>query len=341
MDRRQANDLGPNPQKNRGPGAGGGHALPDLGWTWTAAGASSRSLRAVVPPGARLDARAVAFFWGTSDEDPGAGCFEGVARTRAPLLTGAVAAPIGVALADAVAACAVGRAAVALSGGLDSAAVLACAAALGVRDAFVLAPVGMGGYDERDAALEAAAALGARATVVEAREEDFVAALPECVAACGAPLYNLHPVGKYLLARAAAAAGVTVLISGDGADEAARGEGGERWLPIAAALAEAGGARLACPFTRADVRAALAGDTDKRALRAWLADRFAPAARRPKRPRYAPAMDLSRWIDPGELAALGAELGRPPPLGARAAFDHDKDAVRWATLALLARHVRA
>lgn len=107
-----------------------------------------------------------------------------------------------------------------LSGGLDSTAVAALAARLqpglptfGV--AFERAP-----YDEGDRAAAAAAALGLPFERVPVRQRDLVRDLPEAVRRAEGLAINGQLVGKLRLARAAAAAGVRVVLTGEGADEA-------------------------------------------------------------------------------------------------------------------------
>ena len=101
-----------------------------------------------------------------------------------------------------------------LSGGVDSAAVLALAGR--GRDAFTVSFPG--DRDEVDDAREAARALGARLHVVEAAPETLLEALPEAVMESGGLCINGHGAAKLLLARAARSAGVKALLTGEGAD---------------------------------------------------------------------------------------------------------------------------
>lgn len=210
-----------------------------------------------------------------------------------------------------------GRCAVALSGGLDSAIVLALT---GRRvPAYVLDP-SLPGYSERAEALRTARTVGAEVVVVEASEDDFREALPAAVAAVECPLYNAHPVGKLLLARAMARDGVTLALSGDGADHVVKRDASADYLPLARDLFRAAGVSLVSPFLDDAVVAhllALPPDPGKPALRAVGAGlgvvrelvagpklgRWCPPLRRDGLPSHA---DRERLED-----ALGAPL--PPP----------------------------
>jgi asparagine synthase (glutamine-hydrolysing) len=211
------------------------------------------------------------------------------------------------------------RAALSLSGGLDSALLLALLAGsfrARMPAVYVFAPRLPGGesYDESEAAVALARSLDLQPIVVHATDRDFAGALPACVAAAETPLYNLHPVAKHLLFTRMAADGVEIAITGDGADQAFSGAPSETYLPIAGAIADAAGVALACPFLD-DAVVALAGPADphKRALRnlarTLLPDAIALA---PKAPRLAPPIDLGRHADPAREARL-AEVVRLDP----------------------------
>lgn len=107
-----------------------------------------------------------------------------------------------------------------LSGGLDSAAVVALAArhrpsldTFGVS--FARAP-----WDEGHLAEETASALGVNHTTVAVSQRDLVEHLPAAVAFAEGPAINGQLVAKYRLALAARAAGVVAVLTGEGADEA-------------------------------------------------------------------------------------------------------------------------
>ncbi len=230
------------------------------------------------------------------------------------------------------------RIALALSGGLDSALLLALLCELGATDipAYILV-TDLPGYSERDAALDMAARLGVSTRLVPVSAADFVAALPQAIAAVEEPLFNLHPVAKLLLAQAMARDGIELAISGDGADQVLRRDVSANYLPLCRALFDAASVTLLAPFLDAAVVAWLLdrpADPDKTCLREIAARLELPArlVRGPKHSRLAPAMDLRRWAKPDELRALAAQLGLPEPTLSR-----DEACVRWTTLALALR----
>jgi asparagine synthase (glutamine-hydrolysing) len=229
------------------------------------------------------------------------------------------------------------RVALALSGGLDSALLLALLAS-SFRSAmpavYVLAPRLPSGsaYDESAAAVELARSLEVKATVIEASEQDFLLGLPACVAQAETPLFSAHPVAKHLLFEQLASDEIDVVITGDGADQVFAGAPSEIYLPIVGALAEASGTTLHCPFLD-DAVIALAArsspDPHKTALRevgrGKLPDALLDA---PKVARLAPAIDLSPFEDLPRFERLAALLSRPLQL------DTPRDRAAWTTLSL-------
>ena len=104
-----------------------------------------------------------------------------------------------------------------LSGGLDSAGVLALAGP--GREAFTVR-FPAEGYDEAEEARQVALHLGAHLTVVQATPERLWAALPAAVGYAEGLCVNAQLPAKYLLAEAHRASGAQVVLSGEGADEA-------------------------------------------------------------------------------------------------------------------------
>lgn len=229
------------------------------------------------------------------------------------------------------------RAALALSGGLDSALLLALLAGsfrASMPAVYVLAPRLPGGatYDESAAAVRLARSLELKPIVIEAAEPDFLLGLPTCVALAETPLFNAHPVAKYLLFEQLAADQIDVVITGDGADQVFAGAPSEIYLPIVGALAEASGVTLHCPFLDEAVLALAAGrapDPHKTALRdaarGKLPDALVDA---PKIPRLAPPIDLSSLEDLPRFERIAARLGRPLHL------DDARSRTAWTTLSL-------
>jgi asparagine synthase (glutamine-hydrolysing) len=228
------------------------------------------------------------------------------------------------------------RCAVALSGGLDSAVVLALVRALGgtTVPAYVLA-ARLDDYCELAPAQRTAERLGAEVVVVEATAADLAGALPETIRHVEVPLYNPHPVAKLLLARALARDGIEVVLSGDAADHVMGRDSSADYLPLVHALFHAAGVELRSPFLDPRVVAhllAVPPDPDKQALRDLAATLpvAAELVAGRKVSRLAPPLDLSGLVSGGALATLARLLGRElPPLG------DDRQRVLWTTTALL------
>jgi asparagine synthase (glutamine-hydrolysing) len=114
-----------------------------------------------------------------------------------------------------------------LSGGIDSAAVLAMMARLNDNPvkAFTAGFSNTGVHDERDHARAIATALGAEHHEVEFGEVDFWRLLPEIVAAVDDPTADYAILPTYKLARVARESGLKVILSGEGGDELFAGYG--------------------------------------------------------------------------------------------------------------------
>lgn len=215
-----------------------------------------------------------------------------------------LAAALTAAVVEAVAAArAAGqRVALAISGGLDSAALLEILARAGIELPLYLLVTGIPGYCERREAAAAAAAFGLPVREVFATPADFVAALPEALAAAEAPFYNLHLAGNLLLARALARDGIGAVITGHAADQVlalAPPRSLANFLPWTGAMFAAAGVALLLPFLDPRVAAAAraaGGDPRKVSLRRLLAGRLpAEVLEAPKVPRFAPAFPLDLW----------------------------------------------
>jgi len=305
-------------------------------------GACATELRALVRQPLQLDRDGVLAAWGVGDRGYPtvvAGVRQDACEALAPsdepwadALEAAVAAIARTAVAPAVA----------LGGGVDGAAVLAAWRVSGApMPRVVTLATGLPDYDEVDDACAIAAALGARCEVVTITPADLVALAPEAAVAAETPLYNLHPVHRLALARAAAALGIATLVTGDGADAAFRGRPDLDYVPIVAALTRAAGLALASPFFAPAVIAAarpLGADARRRPdptkllARAYIGAHGIArlAGIQPKRPRLVPPLDLSPIHDPARIATLARSLDLAP--GAT---------VGWVTLDHLVRALEA
>ena len=225
------------------------------------------------------------------------------------------------------------RVALALSGGLDSALLLALLRALGAQEVpvYILAAE-IPGYGELPEALDSAQRLGVTPIVVRVDAQAFTCALPQAMAHIQEPLYNLHPVAKLLLAQAMRRDGIEWAISGDGADQVLGRDRSADYLPLARVLFSAAGVTLHAPFLDPAVVAHLLSyppDPDKRCLRE-LAARYGVPSRLvagPKRRTMTPPLPLGGLLDAERIGALAQRLGEAPP-----ALTDDAERVHWATL---------
>ena len=302
-------------------------------------GETAASLAALLPPPSEraLDPRGVATAWAEHPECD-ATCFAGIeSLPRGRPLDVARAANLRELLLAATTRLATkpSPTAVAVSGGLDSALLLALLRAAGVRDVQAYtASTGLPGYDERAEAEATAQHFGHALRVVTVTDADFVDALPSCVTAMETSIYNLHPLERFFLARAVAADGHAALVTGDGADQVFAGAPPAIFLPLLSALFQQAGIGLRSPFIDAHVvgHGLLAPpDPTKATLRALARELGVPdfVLDRRKRVRLTPPMDLERYLAPTKLAPLACALGRPLD------FSSDRQRVQWASLGLL------
>lgn len=227
------------------------------------------------------------------------------------------------------------RAAIALSGGLDSALVLAMLRARGRDDipVFTLASQ-LPGYCELETTRGTTRVLGVKALhVIETNAGEMIAALPSVIAAAECPLFNLHPVSRWILASKLRQEGYEVLITGDGADQVFAGTDPRNYLPIIGALTRAAGVELRSPFVHETVIASAPEPTaDKAALRAIARDALPTTwAQGPKTATYAPPLDVSAHWRADAITPLTQRLGCDAP-----SAGSSPESVLWTTLGLLA-----
>lgn len=210
------------------------------------------------------------------------------------------------------------RLALALSGGLDSALVLALLTrALGRSIPVYTLAIDIPGYGEIEATRHMAQALGVPLHEIPATADDYVTALPEAIRAAEVPMFNPHPVSKLLLARALRREGFDAVITGDAADHVFAGAHQHNYLPLVGGLMHRQGIEVCSPFFDPRVLAHAARqpvDPDKRALRE-LAARVIPRAlaEAPKLRRLAPDLGVERLVGTGAMLRLTTRLGLPPP----------------------------
>ena len=244
-----------------------------------------------------------------------------------------------------------------LSGGLDAPLALLAARRAGVTVAHAIhLSLPATTYDESLAARETAAALGLTLHEICITAQELAAELPRAVRVAETPLYNLHPVSRSIVARTARERGHDVLLTGDGADQAACGGAGPAdYVPIVAALTRGAGVALASPFLDDEVIDILASapDPGKRSLRELARTLGLPAviADRPKIAAFAPPLPRAAFPDAQQLAALaglahaatGSELADGADLARTLgfAFDWSSDDRRNVGIASLAAFVSA
>lgn len=190
---------------------------------------------------------------------------------------------------------------IALSGGIDSF-LLACLLReiQGHPPRIATLVSHLPGYCEGEATLRLAERLGfGEVEVFEVSGESFIANLPAVISACEVPLYNLHPVSKWLFARELQKRGYTSCITGDGADQIAAMKIAYDYLPLLSPLFKDHSIELVCPFLSPPAIHSIqsrGADPDKRVIRelamSYLPEDFMHQA---KRPCFTPPMDLSRY----------------------------------------------
>lgn len=257
---------------------------------------------------------------------------------------------LGDALVEAVAAIVAGprKLALALSGGLDSAVVLAIVRReLGRTIPVVTLATEIPGYGELEATRRTARALDVELHEIHVGATDFLDALPQAVRAVEVPLWNPHPVSKLLLARALRREGFDAVLTGDAADQVLAGASGRDYLPLVGRLFHAEGIEPCSPFFDLGVLAHAAGrpaDPDKTALRRvatrWLPRALTRARKAPRLfPELGPQLGVERLVGVDEMLRLAARLGLPSPRldlpgeeGARSRCAHATLCLLWPVL---------
>lgn len=215
-----------------------------------------------------------------------------------------------------------------LSGGIDSAAVIAMMARQMDRpvDAFTAYFPGTEAADEREKAKAVARATGARHHEVSFDETDFLTLLPQVAAAMDDAAADYAALPTFKLAGAARAAGIKVVLSGEGGDELFAGYSRYRRL-LRPRLFGGRAMRAKGPFDALPGLLRDGGDGWRRRFEATAAQ-VRPLAGK-DRLREAQAIDMADWLPNDLLVKLDRCLmhhgveGRTPMLDAAVA------AVAW------------
>jgi PP-loop superfamily ATP-utilizing enzyme len=143
--------------------------------------------------------------------------------------------------------------AVAVSGGIDCWLLAAILQAQGYRVRGWYLESGIAGYCEREQVERMSEALGIECRSIRVTAGDFVESAAEFVAVTETPIYNLHPVSKWLLAKGLRDEGITTVVTGDGADQVMRWDWDCDLLPLTMACFRSAGIRLVTPFATDEV----------------------------------------------------------------------------------------
>ena len=131
--------------------------------------------------------------------------------------------------------------------------------------------------------------------IIEADEEDFLDSLAPAIKSMEVPLYNLHPVSKWVFANKIKQLGFNLCLTGDGADQIFDHDDGHDYLPLVGAIFADLEIDLICPLYRSDLLP-IRSDSDKTFLRELAKDLLPQNfVWRKKRRRLAPFMDLKRF----------------------------------------------
>lgn len=227
--------------------------------------------------------------------------------------------------------------ALALSGGLDSALILALLKEISVDiEVFTLA-THIPGYCELQQTLRTAKHFGVKLHIVEAQPKDFISALPEAIRSTETPIYNLHPVSKLLLAKKIKAQGYACLITGDAADQAFSGVPAENYIPLVGSIVRNQHLAYESPFFDQQVAAygASVVDDNKSVLRR-VSDGLLPnfITLQKKQPRLAPDFDINCHVDIKEINRLSKSLG------IAANLQSESSKTLWTTLQMLTAYMK-
>jgi hypothetical protein len=213
---------------------------------------------------------------------------------------------------------------VALSGGLDSAVLFALVREIDPSiKPFILEP-NLPGYSEVTEARATAKLHGSELFIFPAPEGAFASAVRDVLECFETPLYNLHPISKWILAAGCKHFGIASVISGDGADQVFRHDTTADYLPLVGAAFDSHDVKLCAPFL--DI-GSVECDPDKHALRELASTLLVRdvLVHGPKVSRLAPPVAFEAPIE-----RLADMLGKT-----YVDLSDDRARVRWGTLAVL------
>ncbi len=181
--------------------------------------------------------------------------------------------------------------AVAVSGGVDCWLLAALLKRLGYRVCGWYLETRIQGYCEREQVARSSEVLGIECRHIRVAAEEFVEALPEFTAIVQTPIYNLHPVSKWLLAKGLRREGVTAVVTGDAADQVMRWDWNCDLLPLSIACFHGAGIRMVAPFmAEGVVRCCQQPEPHKQPVRKLAQHLGVPDV--PKQPTLFPALTL-------------------------------------------------
>ncbi len=207
--------------------------------------------------------------------------------------------------------------AIAVSGGVDCWLLAALCQKLGYSVCGWYLESGLPGYCEREQMLRLSDALGIECRCLRVAASDFVDCLAEFTAVTQMPVYNLHPVSKWLLARGLREQGITTVVTGDAADQVMRWDWDCDLLPITISCFKGAGIQMVAPFMADDVIAFCRQPfADKEPIRKLARDLGVPSIA--KQASSFPPLALPAWpraslptsgAAPDQLACLAYTTG--------------------------------
>ncbi len=133
--------------------------------------------------------------------------------------------------------------------------------------------------------------------IIETNEQEFLDSLPFAIKSLEVPLYNLHPVSKWIFANKIKEHGFNQCVTGDGADQLFSHDDGHDYLPLVGAIFSDLKVELICPLYRSDL-SPTTPDHEKKFLRE-LGETLLPLgfAWKKKHRVMAPFFNLNRFCE--------------------------------------------